>query len=166
MKQANQWQLMVGIIMLMFPLLLKSQDFPTEISVQFGPETGVSAFFPKLSYRENGEGIYFGGFVSVSMIGRFSFSIGPIIGYRYKVLAAESSLSWSYIHVRDYDHDDIYSVNRLTFNPKLMLGYKRAFAGFGPSFYLVKPKRESNSYLDPIGKYNFELGYSERGWEK
>lgn len=156
---------LLGIVILLFPILLKSQDIPTEVSIQVGPETGVSVFLPKCSYRENGQGVYFGGFVSVSMFGVFGFSLGPLVGYRHKVLAVESSLSWSYISVTDHDKGEKFSVNRLTLNPTLMLGYKKAFAGFGPSFYLIKPKRMSNSFLDPIGKYNFELGYSNRGWE-
>ena len=160
---------MLGIIVMMLPLQLKSQDFPTEYSVQFGPETGMShLFLPKISYRENGQGVYFGGFISVNLIAVFAFSTGPMIGYRYKGLAAETSLSYSFTNGKGDGMTKKESTpgHWLNLNPKLMLGYRKVFAGFGPSLYLIKPKKLTSTFLDDAGKYNFELGYSERGWEK
>lgn len=36
------------------------------------------------------------------------------------------------------------------------------YAGFGPGFYLYRSKRRTNTLWDDVGRYNFELGYSER----
>lgn len=160
---------MLGIIVMMLPLQLKSQDFPTEISLQYGPETGLSHFFfPKVSYRESGQGLYFGGFVSVNLVAVLAFSIGPMIGYRYKGLAAETSLSYTFTTGRGdgMTKEESTPGHWLNLNPKVLLGYSRVFAGFGPSFYLIKPKKLTITLWDDVGKYNFELGYSERGWEK
>ncbi|MBP6812190.1 MAG: hypothetical protein KA138_11760 [Saprospiraceae bacterium] len=160
---------MLSLLVMMLPLQLKSQDFPTEISLQYGPETGLShIFFPKISYRENGQGLYFGGFVSVNLVAVLAVSTGPLIGYRKKGLAAETSLSYTFTSGRGdgMTREESTSGHWLNLNPKVLLGYKRVFAGFGPSFYLIKPKKLTTTLWDDVGKYNFELGYSERGWEK
>lgn len=169
MKQVIQRNWILSIIVMMLPFQLKCQDFPTEISLQYGPETGLShVFFPKISYRESGQGFYFGGFVSVSLVAVVGFSIGPMIGYRYKGLAAETSLSYTFTRGRvdGMAKKEGTPGHWLNLNPKVLLGYQSVFAGFGPSFYLIKPQKPTNTIWDDVGKYNFELGYSERGWEK
>jgi len=52
------------------------------------------------------------------------------------------------------------TIFQATVNPKVLLGH-RVFVGFGPGIYLFKSKKLSNSRWDDVGRFNFEVGYSE-----
>lgn len=136
-----------------------AQDFPTEISAQYGPETGFSFIMPKLAYRTGAEGWYFGGVVSVCIFEVLAVTVAPVGGYRKKGIAFESSLAFTYVD-RETGFRKHPSGYFLNVNPKIMLGH-RVFAGFGPGIYLYKSKKPTNTGWDNLGKFNYELGYSE-----
>lgn len=141
--------------------LLQAQDFPTEIAIQYGPETGISGLMPKLSYRTGATGWYAGVSVSVWVVAVGAVTVSPCFGYRYKGLAAETALAFTYVSGArgggGRDPNGYY----LNINPKVLLGH-RVYAGFGPGFYLYKTKSVTNTLWDDVGRYNFEAGYSER----
>lgn len=135
-------------------------DFPSEISVQYGPETGFSLLMPKAAARTSPEGWYYGVAFSTNLVSVFTFTIAPVGGYRKQGFSADVSLAYTFVSgQRDGGKDP--RGHFLNLNPKVMLGH-RVFAGFGPSFYLVRSKKQTNSAWDDLGKYNFELGYSNR----
>lgn len=133
-------------------------DFPSEISIQYGPETGVSLLMPKVAARTSPGGWYYGVALSTNLVSVFTFTVAPVGGYRKKGFAADASLAYTFV---SGGRDGVTYPNGhfLNLNPKVMLGH-RVFAGFGPSFYLVRSKKQTNSAWDNLGKYNFELGYS------
>ncbi|MBL7826469.1 MAG: hypothetical protein JNJ57_07560 [Saprospiraceae bacterium] len=137
-----------------------AQDFPSEVSIQYGPETGISGIMPKLAYRTPSEGWYFGGFFSIWLMESFSISVGVVGGYRYRGSALETSLSLTRIDFANYNESKKFRGTWLTVNPRVMLG-QNVYAGFGPGFYLLRPKKETGTLWDDVGKWNFELGYSE-----
>ena len=155
-------KLLCSIPLVFAATLLFGQKMATDdlaVSMQYGPETGISLFFPKVALRTPTEGGYFGGFVSVNLVGRAAISLGAIGGYRLGGLATELSLSGTFVSGK-HDGGQVPRGFWLSCNPKVLLGHK-AFIGFGPGFYLVKPRKLTNSLWDDAGKLNFELGYSE-----
>jgi len=144
------------------PFLLFSQTKAVDsesISLQYGPETGISFIFPKVAYRTPMAGGYYGGLISVNLVGVAAISLGVIGGYRVNGFAVESSLTGTFVS-GSRDGEKQPNGFWLNLNPKVLVGHK-AFAGFGPGFYLVRPRKLTNSLWDDAGKFNFEVGYSE-----
>lgn len=139
---------------------LSAQDFPTEISAQYGPETGISLLMPKLAYRQPKEGPYLGAFVSVCVVSVATISVGVIGGYRWGGLAGETSLAFTLVGKSSDGVKTSPAIFQANLNPKIMLG-QRVFVGFGPGIYIFKSKKLSNSLWDDAGRFNFEVGYSE-----
>jgi hypothetical protein len=138
----------------------------TYVSAQFGPETGLSFIFPKFAARQREDGLYFGAFVSVNLVGVLAVSAGPIVGYRIGNFALESSLSATYV-----GYSDVKNINKffLNINPKAIISIKPVFASFGPSFYLYKSKKVGDdtlwedlakAKLGSFSSFNYEIG----GW--
>lgn len=133
---------------------------PTEISAQYGPETGISGLMPKLSYRGPAEGWYGGVSVSVWLVAVGAVTVAPCYGYRYRGAASELSVAFTWVGARR-DGGRGQAGFFINANPRVMLGH-RMYVGFGPGFYLYRSKRPTNTLWDDVGRYNFELGYSER----
>jgi hypothetical protein len=138
-----------------------AQNFPTEISAQYGPETGISGIMPKVSYRSGAEGQYWGISVSWWVVAVSSFSIAPCYGYRHKGMSAEVSAAFTFVLPPDGKGGRGTTGFYFNVNPKVMLGH-RIYAGFGPGFYLYRRNSTTKTLWDDAGRYNFELGYSER----
>jgi hypothetical protein len=141
--------------------LLPAQDFPTEISVQYGPETGISGLMPKLGYRNGPEGSYWGISVSVWIVSVAGVTISPCYGYRHRGASAELATAVTFVPGKREGGTKEPRGYFLTANPKVLVGH-RVYAGFGPGFYLYRSKKPTNTLWDAVGRYNFELGYSER----
>lgn len=153
-------KILLSLLLLSPSLYLFSQDPPTEISIQYGPETGLSLLFPKFAYRPAHEGAYLGGFVSVNMVAVAAISVGIIGGYRRGGLAGETSLAFTVVSGSSDGMKKGPAIFQANLNPKIILGH-HGFVGFGPGIYLFKSKKRNDSLWDDAGKYNFELGYSE-----
>jgi hypothetical protein len=135
----------------------------TSVSVQFGPETGISLLMPKVTARQEQQGFYFGILVSCNVFEVLTLTVAPILGYRYQSVAAETTLAGTYFTASKYDiatakHTNFHSF-LMNLNPKLILSYRKAYVGFGPSFSVLKPKVNHDTFWDRIPtKFNFELG--------
>jgi hypothetical protein len=143
------------------------KGIPVYVSAQFGPETGISFFMPKVAIRQQGDGLYFGAFISMNVFEVLTISAGPIIGYKKSGIGVESSLAATYT----FKEERTQMPNKfyLNFNPKIFLSYKEVFATFGPSFYLIKSQKVggenlwntfAKSRLGQAMNFNYEIG----GW--
>ena len=155
-------------LVLMFFLNVKSvfsQATNYSGSLIFGPEVGLGT--PKTTYRNQSEGFYFGAFMSINFIEVLSLSVGPIGGYRWKGVGAESSLSLTCTFDTDNTGKFSKTISRfwLTFNPRAVISYKSVFASFGPGLYLIKSKKGETLWNDmakeklghPV-RFNYEIG--------
>lgn len=163
-----KYQFLKYVLCLIFFFNIKSafsQATDYSGSLIFGPEVGLG--MPKIAYRNQSEGFYFGAFVSINFIEVLSLSAGPIGGYRWKGIGAETSLSLTWISNSDKLSKKNVNQFWLTFNPRAVLSYKSVFASFGPGLYLIKSKKKADDTLwnglaeEKLGhpaRFNYEIG--------
>ncbi|MEN9612265.1 MAG: hypothetical protein RLZZ628_3079 [Bacteroidota bacterium] len=150
--------------------LLIAQTGFGSMSAQFGPETGISLIMPKVTWRPEKQGFYVGGLVSCNVFAMLAVTAAPIIGYRYQSIATEATLAGTYFsaEIQDSLTGKRTSFNSflINWNPKLILYYRKVYLGFGPSFSLLKPKVNHDTFWDRIPtQFNFEFGVRFDGLE-